>query len=464
MDTMNPVYVLPKADVRPPTPPKFIRDPTDTTDIDGARPSKYYKWKPRDSFNTTDIEGAQAGWKPRHKRGGAALPRPDPMDVSEITRAGFRSTRVTDPLNPRHVVNGMVIEDEPGMRPRTHNRARDGPVLSLSTHDIEGAHAGYVPKHVMGGIHPDKRRHYRNVNYVADIEGATTGSRNLGIRTKRVTDPNNPNYPSLDGGVYEPPVTPPAQSKTLLDPKDAEIARLRAEVERMQKSEEIAHLSAEVDRLKGLPSRGGSAGGRSVPASRGGSVPGSRGGSVPASRGGGVPASRGGSERLVLVSRDGRPRVDDTAGAATVQAGGAEQRPPTHGRTSARDLRPIDHDAASVRSRPPTGGSRPASVRGTPRAASVRSFGRSSDRGTPRSVGHASFRGTPRSQGRPASVAGSGRALRSSGSGIVSGRRSATPASRREAAAVRADIAEVTALPDRPATGASMGGGSRSYR
>lgn len=176
-----------------------------------------------------DIEGASAGWKPRHKRKGEAR---DILNVGDITKKGFRSTRVTyapacacwvvtaspatphpqsqtrthttlnsDALNPTHVINGMRIEDEPGMHPKGAPSDKNAPFYSLTTHDIEGARAGWKPKHELGGISEERRRHFRNINYISDIEGTAAGSKAIGMRTKRCTDPNNPVYSTLDGNT-----------------------------------------------------------------------------------------------------------------------------------------------------------------------------------------------------------------------------------------------------------------------
>ena len=40
---LNPVYQLPKFEINPSTPPKFIRDNINIFDIDGTKPEIYYK-------------------------------------------------------------------------------------------------------------------------------------------------------------------------------------------------------------------------------------------------------------------------------------------------------------------------------------------------------------------------------------------------------------------------------------
>jgi hypothetical protein len=75
------------------------------------------------------------------------------------------------------------------------------------------------------------------------------------IVTKRVTDPNAREYPSLDGAVHE---IPARLAHSIVDPRDEEIARLRAQVESLKKDAEIKHLEAELASLRrGVRSQSG---------------------------------------------------------------------------------------------------------------------------------------------------------------------------------------------------------------
>ena len=64
----DPAYNLASVEVKPPTPPRFLRDQINVADIDGAGPRVAREFAPRDNLTTEDIPGAQAGWVPRHKR------------------------------------------------------------------------------------------------------------------------------------------------------------------------------------------------------------------------------------------------------------------------------------------------------------------------------------------------------------------------------------------------------------
>ena len=88
---------------KPPT-PKFIR-PATVTDIDGTVPSPSAPLAMRDTYNVHDIEGAQAP-APETRARREAPPR-DGLDVRDIMDEGFRTTRVTDPMNPHYFMNGM---------------------------------------------------------------------------------------------------------------------------------------------------------------------------------------------------------------------------------------------------------------------------------------------------------------------------------------------------------------------
>jgi hypothetical protein len=337
VDPNDPAYKLPTVDARPPTPPRFSRDQINVQDIDGAWPKPHRHFEPRDNITTTDIEGAQAGWKPRHKRrsneNGALR---NTLRVDDIVQEGFRTTRIADPLNPSHRIHGRIHEDGPKQRPKAPPNPC-GQDFNLHTEDIPGAYPGWkAPHHIDGSFAQTGRRHYRKINATTDIPGATADSKHNYIVTKRVTNPLNPDYRGLDGYPYQlsPPTTPAhdinrpplsvqqqtdqnlaarsqaddmartaylqrtnpealrltipkqkeqQQPQQLMDPRDAEIQRLRAELAKFSSKPPLAQ------------SRG--------PASRGGS-------STLAQAGRQAASNQGGHvDRMVLVSRDGRPRV-----------------------------------------------------------------------------------------------------------------------------------------------------------
>jgi hypothetical protein len=127
----------------------------------------------RENYEVQDIEGAQVGWRPRNERARAdAAPLNQHFDVRDINAFGFKSQRMVDPQRPEYRVNGMLIRDDlkyttpkPLPAPAAH------PYFTLKTDDIPGAQSGWIPPHA---CQPpmDMRRHFRNTNFVGDIEGA----------------------------------------------------------------------------------------------------------------------------------------------------------------------------------------------------------------------------------------------------------------------------------------------------
>jgi len=226
--------------LRSQTPPRFLRDSHRIDDIAGARPRQHVRGAARSSMDVSDISGASvrlASTSATHNRA---------LDVSDILSDGKRKPqRVTDPLAPVHTIHGMVVKDDALSAPRSRHRETNTPFTALSTHDIEGAVPGWKPKHKMGGVAPEQRRHFRNTNYVGDITGTTAGTRQRGLRSNRVTDPNAPSYTPLEGRAYRAPGAhnamtrragdPSATRQRASDPKDAEIAALRQQVAAMER-------------------------------------------------------------------------------------------------------------------------------------------------------------------------------------------------------------------------------------
>lgn len=173
-NSLEPVYNLPKFEVRPYTPPKFIRDSITAGDIVGARPTAYWKWDTRDQINVRDIDGA----KPRPER---LLKKPDLVDPRDINNDQiFKSKRSVNPLVPEYVCrdeDGKLSEigAVTGSRPKVLVRTTTAPhSRHLITSDIEGAKTGTVG---LGPIGTLDRRNTRNPTNVADIEGASSKPR-----------------------------------------------------------------------------------------------------------------------------------------------------------------------------------------------------------------------------------------------------------------------------------------------
>lgn len=97
-----PVYKLAQVEIRPITPPKFVRDQMNINDIDGARPKKHkvIEYETREIMLIEDIEGTKA--KERHKKRNRS-PDYNAYDYSDITKSNFVSRRSVNPLSPVYV-------------------------------------------------------------------------------------------------------------------------------------------------------------------------------------------------------------------------------------------------------------------------------------------------------------------------------------------------------------------------
>jgi hypothetical protein len=353
-----PHYVVPGHTEHVPIaePRKQLVQTNQTCDIEGAGPRIpiVERYAIRDNYNVADIDGCTSTWKPRHQRRDQWKSRNTSYDCSDINDKRVWSNRVSDPLDPCHVIHGRVISRDPKSKPRGIPKPRDGgmmPVLSLTTQDIEGAVPGWKPKHVNGGIPEEHRRHFRNINYVGDIDGAKADSlvRNMPNYGRR-SNPLDPDYTDLDGGpliassrLPDQPhefggrqPTTSAWGEISEDQRHVQEKKQTASTVQQQKEleqdrliqslqEEMRQLRAERDGLltnRSMSSRAGSARGSMH---RGGS---SRGGNTNlVSRGSSTSrgsqnssqsihqcGSQNGSavDRMVLNSRNGFPRVNST--------------------------------------------------------------------------------------------------------------------------------------------------------
>ena len=145
-DPLNPSYRIPEVEVRPATPPKFIRDAMLIDDIDKSKP------KPdlmagratRDPLKVDDIEGTRA--QQRHKQrvnaGGFTT-----YDYTDVTKMERKSKRCSNPLDPTYSVmdedgKRMEIGGVEGSKPaKMPEPPKDRSMWggSLATGDIAGA-------------------------------------------------------------------------------------------------------------------------------------------------------------------------------------------------------------------------------------------------------------------------------------------------------------------------------------
>ena len=192
-DPLNPSYQLPKVELRPVTPPKFIRDNIHNDDIEGSKPKKPQHYETRHNIlEVGDIEGS----KPRNRtfqRSGQF----DAVNYRDVTHADFKTKRSTNPLNPSYPVrneDGKLenIGDIEGNKPMTIPERKRGPVsTSLDTGDIDGAKTSTKG---LGVFAHHQRKDFTRTNEIADIAGSTVGSLRKGVATNRICNPLSPDY------------------------------------------------------------------------------------------------------------------------------------------------------------------------------------------------------------------------------------------------------------------------------
>lgn len=208
VDPLNPQYSLPTFTPAEPYEPKFLRDSVRVDDIDGAMTKAPINFKGRETMNTSDIEGAQACWRPRHSRVRLEAPPQDNLDVNDISRRTHRhidhTSRVTDVLDPVYRLNELEICDNLKYTKPTKNPPFFPETKLLMISDIEGAQPGWIPP-MRFNPPMEKRREFRNTNYIQDIEGAHSDTVIKSIITDRRTNPLIPTYQSLDPGNILPP-------------------------------------------------------------------------------------------------------------------------------------------------------------------------------------------------------------------------------------------------------------------
>ena len=143
-DPLNPSYKLSHVEVRPVTPPRFIRDQMAVDDIDKTKPKTdaMAGRATRDVMKLDDIAGtrAQARHRPRQNSGGY-----NPYDFSDVTKIERKSKRCSNPLDPTYTVmdddnKAIEIGSVAGSKPaRMPEPPKERPGGSLNTRDIAGA-------------------------------------------------------------------------------------------------------------------------------------------------------------------------------------------------------------------------------------------------------------------------------------------------------------------------------------
>ena len=182
VNPLNPVYKLPSCQMAPPvTPPKFIRNQIDISDIEKARPNKVFPMKMRPPKNYDDIEGNHPK-KPYVRRVFY-----DSFNYNDVYKK-LKKFRNTNPLDPEYGIQygGYIDGSKPCLPFYDFNI--DNRFNSLSNADIYGSQ-------------PGSKNYYYNFRYdnkerfdPNDIPGASADSKKYGITTERCTNPLYPEY------------------------------------------------------------------------------------------------------------------------------------------------------------------------------------------------------------------------------------------------------------------------------
>ena len=184
VNPLNPIYKLPSYPIPlPVTPPKFIRDQIDISDIEKARPNKLFPMKMRPPKTYDDIKGIHP------KKQYVRKVFYDNFNYKDINNKKEKKFRNTNPLDPEYdKPYGGYIEGTKPCLPiyyfNTDNRTN-----SLSNEDIYGTMPGSKNYYYNYRYYDKKERFDPN-----DIPGACAGSRKDGITTQRCTNPLAPDY------------------------------------------------------------------------------------------------------------------------------------------------------------------------------------------------------------------------------------------------------------------------------
>lgn len=105
---LDPVYELPQVETRAITPPRYIRDQMDVTDIHGAFPKRawHVDARTKETNKIDDIEGTKAHQRHSPRKNSAGYTS---YDYTDVTKAHFHTKRVANPMNPSY-----TIRDEDG--------------------------------------------------------------------------------------------------------------------------------------------------------------------------------------------------------------------------------------------------------------------------------------------------------------------------------------------------------------
>ena len=202
VNPLVPKYSLPSYTNYDHEPSKFLRNTLDVSDIDGAAPKIPRKFEPRVTMQADDIEGAQANWRPRHRRARLEAPPTDNMYIADITakvKPFDLTNRRTNVLDPVYSIYGNTIKDD------SYTKPKPLPKQVFNGHLLETADINTASKF----FQPHMRREVKNITSCSDIEGAQADTLIKSIVTKRETNPLVPIYQALDKNqLLEPCIQP----------------------------------------------------------------------------------------------------------------------------------------------------------------------------------------------------------------------------------------------------------------
>ena len=198
---MNPNYRLAEVEVRPATPPKFIRDAMAIDDIERCRPKAdaMQGRAIRDVMKTDDIQGtkAQMRHRPRQNSGGFTT-----YDYTDVTKIERKSKRCSNPLDPTYTAVdedgkaysiGAVDGSKPARMPDPpKDRAAYGG--SLATGDIAGAQTSTKGKGVFANVTRRTEQMTSTNLDTKNVLGAQSGTLMKGVKTTRTGNPLDGNY------------------------------------------------------------------------------------------------------------------------------------------------------------------------------------------------------------------------------------------------------------------------------
>ena len=200
---LTPEYILPKVEMKPPSPKRFIRDAIDVSDIEGTRPRKVDLIQELNAKNQS--LGRKFEKKPLDEIPGTRprkmfIPKDgiDILDVKDINSfRQFKTTRLVNPLEPKYIVGDEnkqkieIGEIEKNRSKILHPNLEKDKDFNLKTGDINGA---WADTHADLFLRRNERRDHRDNMITKDISGAMVGSLKKGIESLRHTNPIWPKY------------------------------------------------------------------------------------------------------------------------------------------------------------------------------------------------------------------------------------------------------------------------------